>query len=114
MNCCLLLYQSCKIHTETANVNKGTALFVLTTQTGMADSQWKEKLTAFGSDGCAVMTGRKNGVWGLLRNDPSAKNFKEFWCGAHKIELAVVKSLEHFEEFTKLRETLQSFYKVPL
>ena len=79
--------------------------------TGMADSQWKEKLAAFGSDGCAVMTGRKNGVWGLLRNDPSAKNFKEFWCGAHKVELAVVKSLAHCEEFTKLRETLQSFYK---
>ena len=70
--------------------------------TGMADSQWKEKLTAFGSDGC---------VWGLLQNDPSAKNFKEFWCGAHKVELAVVKSLEHYEEFTKLHETLQSLYK---
>ena len=30
--------------------------------TGMADREWKERLTAFGSDGCAVMTGSKSGV----------------------------------------------------
>lgn len=77
----------------------------------MADREWKERLTAFGSDGCAVMTGSRNGVWGLLQQDPSTKYFKEFWCGAHKLELAVVKSLEHHDEFIKLRETLQSLYK---
>ena len=71
----------------------------------------RRKLASFGSDGCAVMTGAKNGVWGLLRNDSSTTNFKEFWCGAHRVELAVVKSLQHFEEFNKLRETLQSLYK---
>jgi len=78
---------------------------------GMDDGEWKEQLTAFGSDGCAVMTGGKSGVWGLLKNDPSTKNFKEFWCGAHNLELAVVKSLEHYKEFIKLREALQSLYK---
>ncbi len=78
---------------------------------GMEDSEWKEKLTGFGSDGCSVMTGSKNGVWGLLQQDPSTNNFKKFWCGAHKVELAVVKSLEHYDEFVKLRETLQSLYK---
>ena len=85
--------------------------FAISNTTGMEDSAWKEKLTSFGSDGCAVMTGAKNGVWGLLRNDSSTTNFKEFWCGAHRVELAVVKSLQHFEEFNKLRETLQSLYK---
>ena len=80
---------------------------------GMDDSEWNS-LTAFGSDGCAVMTGGKSGVWRPLTNDPSTNNFKEFWCGAHKLELAVVKSLEHYEEFIKLRETLQSLYRVPL
>lgn len=30
--------------------------------TGMADREWKERLTAFGSDGCTVMTGSKSGV----------------------------------------------------
>ena len=30
--------------------------------TGMADREWKERLTAFGSDGCPVMTGSKSGV----------------------------------------------------
>lgn len=79
--------------------------------TAMEDSEWKEKLTAFGSDGCNVLTGSRNGVWGLLQKDPSTKNFKGFWCGAHKVELAVVKSLEHYDEFIKLRETLQSLYK---
>lgn len=85
--------------------------FAISNTTGMEDSAWKEKLTSFGSDGCAVMTGAKNGVWGLLRSDSSTTNFKEFWCGAHRVELAVVKSLQHFEEFNKLRETLQSLYK---
>ena len=85
--------------------------FAISNTTRMEDSAWKEKLTSFGSDGCAVMTGAKNGVWGLLRNDSSTTNFKEFWCGAHRVELAVVKSLQHFEEFNKLRETLQSLYK---
>ena len=83
----------------------------VTNTSGMDDSDWKGKLTAFGSDGCAVMTGSKNGVWGLLQQDPSTNNFKRFWCGAHKVELAVVKSLEHYDEFVKLRETLQSLYK---
>ena len=49
--------------------------FAISNTTGMEDSEWKEKLTSFGSDGCVVMTGAKNGVWGLLRNDSS--NFKE-------------------------------------
>lgn len=85
--------------------------FAISNSTGMEDSEWKEKLMSFGSDGCAVMTCARNGVWGLLRNDSSTTNFKEFWCGAHRVELAVVKSLQHFEEFNKLRETLQSLYK---
>ena len=42
----------------------------------LQDSEWKEKLTAFGSDGCNVTTGSRNGVWGLLQKDPSTKNFK--------------------------------------
>ena len=83
----------------------------MTKATGMEKGEWKEKLTEFGSDGCAVMTGTRNGVWGLLQQDPSTKNFKSFWCGAHKVEIAVVKSLEHYDEFLRLRETLQSFYK---
>ena len=83
----------------------------MTKATGMEKGEWKEKLTAFGSDGCAVVTGTRNGVWGLLQQDPSTKNFKSFWCGAHKVELAVVKSLEHYDEFLKLRETLQNLYK---
>ena len=77
----------------------------------MADREWKERLTAFGSDGCAVMTGSKSGVWGRLQQDPSTNYFKEFWCGVHKVELAVVKSLEHYDDFMKLREILQSLYK---
>lgn len=85
--------------------------FAISNTTGMEHSEWKEKLTSFGSDGCAVMTGAKNGVWGLVRNDSSTTNFKEFWCGAHRVELAVVMSLQHFEELNKLRETLQSLYK---
>ena len=76
------------------------------------DSEWKEKFTAFGSDGCIVMTGSRNGVWGLLQKDPSTKNCEAFWCGAHKVELAVVKSLEHYNEFIELQETLQSLYNI--
>ena len=83
----------------------------ISNNTGMEDRELKEKLTSFGSDGCAVMTGVKNGVWGLLRNDSSTTNFKEFWCCAHMVELSVVKSLQHFEEFNKLYEVLQSLYK---
>ena len=79
--------------------------------TEMADREWKERLTAFGSDGSPIMTGSKNGVWGRLQQDPSTHDFKEFWCGAHKVELAVVKSLEHYDYFIKLRETFQSLYK---
>ena len=53
---------------------------------------------SFGSDGCAVMNGVKNGVWGLLQNDSSTTIFQKFWCGAHRVELAVVKSLKHYED----------------
>ena len=80
--------------------------------TAMQDSEWKEKFIAFGSDGCIVMTGSRNGIWGFLQKDPSMKNCKGFWCGAHKVELAVVKSLEHYNEFIELRETLQSVYNI--
>lgn len=85
--------------------------FAISDTTGMEDSEWKEKLTSFVSDCCAVLPGAKNGVWGLLRNDSTTTNFKEFWCGAHRVELAVVKSRQHFQEFNKLRVTLQSLYK---
>ena len=30
---------------------------------------WKQKITGLGSDGCAAMTGGKNGVVGLLRQE---------------------------------------------
>ena len=50
----------------------------VTKTTGMEDSEWKAKLTAFGSDGGAEMTGAKNGVSRLLQEDPSTKNFKGF------------------------------------
>ena len=77
----------------------------------MADREWKERLTAFGSDGCAVMTGSKSGVWGQLQQDPSTNYLKDFCCGAHKVQLAVVKSSENYDDFIKIRETLQSLYK---
>lgn len=34
-----------------------------------------------------------------------------FWCGAHKLELAVVKCLEKFPKFVKVRDTLRSLYQ---
>lgn len=66
---------------------------------------WEEKTTGLGTDGCAAMTGEKNGVVGLLRQENTA--FLGFWCGAHKLELAVVKCLEKFPEFVKVRDTLR-------
>lgn len=48
----------------------------------MEDSEWKDNVTAFGSDGYNVMTGSRNGISGLLQKDLSTKNFKGFWCGA--------------------------------
>lgn len=48
--------------------------FAISNTMGMEDSEWKGKLTSFGRDSCAVMTGAKNGVWGLLRNDSSTTN----------------------------------------
>ena len=65
---------------------------------------WKQKIT-----GCAAMTGEKNGVVGLLRHDN--KEFMGFWCGAHKLELAVVKCLEDYPEFVKVRDVLRSLYQ---
>ncbi|XP_078370797.1 zinc finger protein 862-like [Oculina patagonica] len=70
---------------------------------------WKEKTTGLGTDGGAAMTGEKNGVVGLLRQENTA--FLGFWCGAHKLELAVVKCLEKFPEFVKVRDTLRSLYQ---
>ena len=78
---------------------------------GMDNGEWKENLTAFGSDGGAVMTGGEKWCVGTVKQDQSTKNCKGFWCGAHKLELAVLKSLEHYEEFIKLCERLQSLYK---
>ena len=70
---------------------------------------WKQKITGLGTDGCAAMTGEKNGVVGLLRHDN--KEFMGFWCGAHKLELAVVQCLEHYPEFVKVRDVLRSLYQ---
>ena len=70
---------------------------------------WKEKTSGLGTDGCAAMTGEKNGVVGLLRQKKA--EFIGFWCGAHKLELAVVKCLEKFPEFVKVRDTLRSLYQ---
>ena len=76
--------------------------------TNLNSDTWKEKTTGLGTDGCAAMTGEKNGVVGLLRKN---KAFMGFWCGAHKLELAVVKCLEKFPEFVKVRDTLRSLYQ---
>ena len=51
----------------------------MTKVTGLEKSEWKEKLAAFRSDGCAVMTGTQNGIWGLLQQDPSTQNFQKYW-----------------------------------
>ena len=77
--------------------------------TNLNSDTWKENTTGLGTDGCAAMTGEKNGVVGLLRQEN--KTFIGFWCGAHKLELAVVKSLEKFPEFVKVRDTLHSLYQ---
>jgi len=82
--------------------------------TGMADREWKERLTVIGSDGCAVMTGPKSGVWGRLQQDPLTNYLKEFWCGAHKVDLAVVKSLQHYDDFIKLRNTPELVQRISL
>ena len=51
----------------------------MTKVTGLEKCEWKEKLAAFRSDGCAVMTGTQNGIWGLLQQDPSIQNFQKYW-----------------------------------
>lgn len=78
----------------------------MTKVTGLEKGEWKEKLAAFRSDGCAVMTGTQNGIWGLLQQDPSTQNVQKYWCGAHIVKLAVMKSLEHNDKFHKLQKTL--------
>ena len=77
--------------------------------TNMNSVTWKEKITGLGTDGCAAMTGEKNGVVGLLRQEN--REFMGFWCGAHKLELAVVKCLEKYPDFVKVRDVLRSLYQ---
>lgn len=77
--------------------------------TNLNSDTWKENTTGLGTHGCAAMMGEKNGVVGLLRQENRA--FIGFWCGAHKLELAVVKILEKFPEFVKVRDTLRSLYQ---
>lgn len=43
----------------------------MTKVTGLEKCEWKEKLAAFRSDGCTVMTVTQNGIWGLLQQDAS-------------------------------------------
>ena len=52
---------------------------------------------------------RKEGVVGLLRNEN--EEFMGFWCGAHKLELAVVKCLEAFPDFVRVRDVLRNLYQ---
>ena len=70
---------------------------------------WKQKTAGLGTDGCSAMVGEKNGVVGLLRQEN--KEFLGFWCGAHKLELAVVKCLEKYPEFVKVQDVLRSLYQ---
>ena len=77
--------------------------------TNMNSVTWKQKITGLGTDGCAAMTGEKNGVVGLLRQENT--EFMGFWCGAHKLELAVVKCLEKYPDFVKARDALRSLYQ---
>ena len=57
---------------------------------------WRQKITGLGNDGCTAMSGEKNGVVGLLRQENT--QFMGFWCGAYKLELAVIKCLEKFSD----------------
>ena len=71
----------------------------------------RRKLASFGSDGCAVMTGAKNGVWVLLRNDSSTTNFKEFWCGAHNTLKSSISCAKHCRVCTRSITTALRLYE---
>lgn len=45
----------------------------MTEDTGMEKGEWKEELIAFGSDGCAVMTGKGEMVFGDFFNKTHQK-----------------------------------------
>lgn len=45
----------------------------MTEATGMEKGEWKEELIAFGSDGCAVMTGKGEMVFGDFFNKTHQK-----------------------------------------
>lgn len=96
-----------KAGTGRGNLDSVDSCFQRVTDTDSAT--WKQAITGLGTNGCLAMTGEKNAVVGLLRQENS--EFMGFWCGAHKLKLAVVKCLEKYPDFVKVRDTLRSLYQ---
>lgn len=72
-------------------------------------SQWKEKIVGFGSDGAAVMIGRKGGVTALMKEE--IPYLVDIHCLAHKLELGALDGLKSNPQLNAVKEMLHGIYK---
>ncbi|KAJ8332693.1 hypothetical protein SKAU_G00424820 [Synaphobranchus kaupii] len=75
-------------------------------------NDWKEKTVGFGSDGAAVMVGRRGrrgGVSTLLRQEiPHLINIR---CLGHGLELAAMETISQHANMKKVTDLLRGLYK---
>ena len=74
----------------------------------MSDEDWKKKLVAVGTDGAAVMVGKKTGVVVCLKEDRD-------WvvgihCLSHRLKLAFRDAVKGHSMFKKLESVLMGIY----
>ena len=69
---------------------------------------WEKKLVGFGSDGAAVMLGKKSGVAALLKKQQPC--LQAVHCCAHRLELAYKDALKSVNLYTTLSQLLLNLY----
>ena len=81
----------------------------VTTETNLTEKDLYKKLVAFGSDGAAVMQGKKGGVATLLKNESQRPQLQAIHCMAHRLELAF-KSAKKESVMTQVDDLLLQLY----
>lgn len=71
-----------------------------------------KKVSSICTDGCAMNTGEKNGLWTLfekeIRNNQSDVNLIKLWCSAHRMELVFGDLTDSFDQIKKILSVLSS------
>ena len=80
------------------------------TYLGLDAAEFGRKLVGLGSDGAAVMQGRKGGVTGLLRKEQPL--LQSVHCSSHRLELAYREVIKGRPQLLRVQTTLEGVFNL--